>query len=404
MSRRSGQVGSLVRKGNMWRVRFMLDVPGDTNRRYKSVFVAPVSGPGSLTKPELQRRAMEIVVEAGANSEVTLRRAEGVTFSPTFRQQAALWLDEAQNRKRKPVKPHTLANWVSELRWINKQIGDTPLSAVNNKLVKEEIVAAMADDEYAPKTISNYVTTIQQVVASALDDNGEELYPVKWNHRFMDMPDIVDQRRPVYTSADVNAILKAATGKDAILFALLAGTGLRIGEALALQVDDVKDGFLSITKSLFSTTLQTPKTANGKREVDLHSSLELCVRSFIGARSSGFIFHNGAGASLHQSNILRHLHTILKSTGRETSGFHAFRRFRITFLRNNRVPERYIKFWLGHAGTSVTDRYDMVAEDRVDRRLIAEQVGLGFDPPEARKPVVSPYCPQSHPEKLLVSV
>jgi hypothetical protein len=68
-----------------------------------------------------------------------------------------------------------------------------------------------------------------------------------------------------------------------------------------------------------------------------------------------------------------------------------------------KVPENLLRFWVGHSGRSVTDLYDRVREDR-DSRFIAEQVGLGFDPPEVRKPVVSPRSPHSHPEKLFVSV
>jgi len=404
MARRSGQVGQLVRKGNTYRVRFMLDVPGVAKRVYKSVFVAPVSGPGSLTKPELQRRAMELINEAGANAEVTLKKCEAVNLSPTFRQQASLWLHEAQHRKRKPIKPHTLSNWTSELKWINEQIGDVPLSAVDNKLVKDEIVAVMADNGYAPKTISNVVGTIQMVVASVVDDRGEEVYLVKWNHRFMDMPEITDQHTPTFTDSEVQQIVSNAVGQYAILFALLAGSGLRIGEALALQVDDVHNGTLSITKSLWNGRLQSPKTKNAVREVDLHPALAevLCSHLECNRSQSEYIFHH-AGKPLHQSNILHSsLHPILKALGRPTAGFHAFRRYRNTFLRKARVPDGLIQFWMGHARASMTDTYDKVRDDLEFRRFTAEQVGLGFDPPEVRKPVTA--VQQEEPCAKTVSV
>jgi hypothetical protein len=41
------------------------------------------------------------------------------------------------------------------------------------------------------------------VVASAVNDKGEEIYPVKWTHDFMDLPEIKDQRTPVFSAEEV---------------------------------------------------------------------------------------------------------------------------------------------------------------------------------------------------------
>jgi integrase len=400
MSRRSGQVGRIEKKGNSYRVRFRLDVPGSAKRIYKSVFIAPVNGPGSLTKPELQRRAKELVAESGANAEATLRNYEAVTLSPTFKQQAERWLEAIQARKRKPVKPHTVATWKSSLARLYEQIGDAPLSSVNNVLVRDHVVTKMASDDFSPKTISNDVGLVKMVVASVINEDGEPVYPVKWNSDFMDMPDIGDQRKPVFTEKEVTSIIAKADGEFAVLCALLAGTGLRVGEALALQVEDIGDQVVRVSKTLWNGKLQTPKTKNAYRDVDLHSSLTVVVAAFIDTRKTGFLF---ASPTRHISNTLRHsLHPILKSLGREVCGFHAFRRFRNTYLRKKRVPDGLIQFWMGHAAGSMTDNYDRVREDVEFRRFTAEQVGLGFTPPEARKPV-APSAPQVNPSTVTVS-
>jgi hypothetical protein len=67
MSRRSGQSGNLVKQSGWWRVRFRLDQPGIEVRKQISIKVAPVNT--RLSRPELERRAKEIVQAAGANSE-----------------------------------------------------------------------------------------------------------------------------------------------------------------------------------------------------------------------------------------------------------------------------------------------------------------------------------------------
>ena len=60
-------------------------------------------------------------------------------------------------------------------------------------------------------------------------------------------------------------------------------------------------------------------------------------------------------------------------------GFHAFRRFRVTHLRKNMVPEDLIKFWIGHAPKTVTDEYSKVKNDVEFRKDVAEKIGLGFE-------------------------
>jgi len=68
MSRRPGHVGTIVKEGGWYRVRFRLDVPGQYERVQKSIRICPVSGPGLLNKSERERRRVEIVNTFGANS------------------------------------------------------------------------------------------------------------------------------------------------------------------------------------------------------------------------------------------------------------------------------------------------------------------------------------------------
>src|SRR5207253_966022 len=110
--------------------------------------------------------------------------------------------------------------------------------------------------------------------------------------------------------------------------------------------------------------LYSLKTKNAIREIDPHSSLAEALHDHIAGRTEGFVFEtsagtplhqssagtplhqSSAGTPLHQSNVLRRsLHPILEKIGRETCGFHTFRRFRVTHLRKCRVPEDLLRFW-----------------------------------------------------------
>jgi hypothetical protein len=64
--------------------------------------------------------------------------------------------------------------------------------------------------------------------------------------------------------------------------------------------------------------------------------------------------------------------------GIEKQGFHGFRRYRIMWLRKQRVAEDLVRLWARHSNQSVTDGYVKVSDDEGFRRSAVEQAGLGF--------------------------
>jgi len=135
---------------------------------------------------------------------------------------------------------------------------------------------------------------------------------------------------------------------------LLAGTGLRIGEALALKRGDLSPDcqVLSVQRSIWHGREQEPKTPAAIRMIDIPESLAAVLLECV-ADKSGYLFTTRNGSRpLAQRNVHRALH----DSGAK-AGFHAFRRFRTQELRRARVPEDLIGFWLGHARRTVTDLY-----------------------------------------------
>jgi integrase len=188
-----------------------------------------------------------------------------------------------------------------------------------------------------------------------------------------------------------------------VLYALLAGSGLRIEEAIALQVEDLRGTVLNVRHSHWNGDLYTPKTEAGIREVDLHSSLAEMLREHIGTRTSGYLFESSKGTPLARSNVLRRsLHKILQGMGREKCGFHAFRRFRITHMRKQRVMEVLLRIWVGHSTEGITDKYTVEAlkRDVAYRQATAEQAGLGFHMPVEPQLPVARIAPRMYSTEL----
>jgi hypothetical protein len=156
--------------------------------------------------------------------------------------------------------------------------------------------------------------------------------------------------------------------------------------------------------SLWPSTIQSLKTDNAIRDIDLPSPLQNFLKSFIGTRKSGFLFRTESGRPLGQRNALRDsLNPILTELKIKQNGkaFHAFRRFRTSHLRRNRVPWDLEKFWIGHANRDVTDKYASQLKDDVEwRKEVAEKTGLGFNlPAVSTVPVGQPEVIQTEEEK-----
>jgi integrase len=298
-----------------------------------------------------------------------------------FKSQAQWFLENSANRRRHPVKPATVCTWRSCVaKWLEPNIGDLSLATINNATLKQ-LVSKMAEAGLSAQSIVTYVGLVKLVVASALDANGEELYPRKWNHDFIDLPVIANQHRPMFSNETVSSIVENSNGQPKVLYALLAGSGLRIGEALGVEVKHVSSAgrTLTINQSVWEGTVQSPKTPNAIRQVDLCTSLATLLRAHIGTRTSGFVFANRAGNPLAQSNVVRRsLHPLLATINVEKSGFHSFRRHRLTWLRKQRAPEDLIRFWMGHADQSVTDGYSKLSDDVIYRLNCCETASIGF--------------------------
>jgi hypothetical protein len=192
------------------RVRFRLDEPGAQIRKQMSLKVAPVGM--RLSRPELERRAKEIVQEAGANSEERFNRV--VLGEVTFRDQAKVYLQEAVIRNRKPIRDTTSIQGALR-KWIFPVIGDLPLALVDNLAVKP-LVKKMCAGGLKARTVNKYVEYTKQVVKSLKARNGEPVHKRTWDAETMDLPVVKyrEQKRPALKAKAVSQLIAAVEDRS----------------------------------------------------------------------------------------------------------------------------------------------------------------------------------------------
>jgi|SRR5450755_1678934 integrase len=262
------------------------------------------------------------------------------------------------------------------------------VSSVGNLALKG-LVAKMVKAGLSPKTINTYSQVVKSVVASAVNEEGEQLYPRRWNHEFCDMP-VVDKRKqktPCPTSEVMTGIIATTKGYKQMYLAFEGGGGFRAGEAIGIEIDKhISADFRTIKvrqKVRRGKLEHFLKTDAGRRDVDLCSALAEMLKAYVGGRTAGFLFQNKNGNFPSQTNLLRRgLHPALKKPGQPKAGLHSLRRFRLTWLRKNRVPGDLERFWMGHENETVGDDYSKLKDDVAFRLEQAEKVGLGFEIPK----------------------
>jgi integrase len=350
--------------------RYWIDVVGCAERKRRSVALGVCA-----TRTVARRKLREHIEAEGINSKESF--TTNTAPATTFRAQASCWIASLSTRRRKPVKPATIHGWQHALdKWILPNLGDKLLAETSNGALRE-LVEKMAAAGLSPKTIVNYAQVVKLVVASAVNSEGEQIHPRRWNSDFIGLPIVrkENQDRPTVTEMELGDILASAKKRYAIIFALLAGTGLRIGEALALKPTDLSSNcrVLKVRRSIWRGKEQEPKTPNAVREVDIPELFAALLQDYA-ADKTGYLFATSTGRPLPQRNVLRALH----ATGKKV-GLHAFRRFRTESLRRARVPEDLTTLWLGHSKKTVTDLYASgLQNDEAWRREWCERVGLGF--------------------------
>jgi hypothetical protein len=299
-----------------------------------------------------------------------------------IRQQSEAYLESLQSRRRDPITSSTLSAYQSYLRiWIVPLVGGEDLETFKNGGMKK-FVAHLSGAEsrfkrpLAASTITGIVNCLKDVIGSAKDDDGEEVYPRKWSNDFTDLPKIVreEQKAPTIGRSALETAISGAEGILKPLYATLAGTGLRIAECRALAA--AKDGksnlwdrdrrIIVVKGQLSRLTGQfvPPKTRAGYRTIELCEAANdiLCQVD----SPPGYLF-----------NIP--LSTAYEATAEDgVPAFHSLRRFRITRLRETGVPEDIVKFWVGHGSKDITDRYSKLAQNEALRKEWAEKAGLGF--------------------------
>jgi integrase len=373
--------------------RFRIDVPGKTSQREVRLALG-----FCRDKVSAMLKLREHMDEAGVLDLGTIR--ERISLFTTFRSQSVWWLSEMKagrivgKKTREQIRYPTIGGYSTAAAYLCDVIGEMSLASLENDQAKDLIVKMKAEQNatgerrFGDKTICEYFKVFTQVIASA-KENGNELFPRKWNLADIGLPHIKkrNQKRPTIEREELEILLsKLKRPIYTMIASLLAGSGLRISELLSLDVRkhisaDCKVITIKCQRGQ-KGTIEVPKTDAGYRTIDLCEPLANMLGKFIGDRKDGFLFQTGNGTMLSPENLWKHgFRTVVRGMGLDIR-FHAFRRYRESVLQASEPRDMLLHFWMGHGDESLSTRYgEQLVRDRAFRQEQTNKVGLGFDIP-----------------------
>ena len=243
----------------------------------------------------------------------------------------------------------------------------------------------------ARNTVRNIHATLRAMLRSAVDDGVILTNPAEKFGRQLRLvtPKATRQEAiKAMTREQRHAFLSAALEHEPRyypLFFSLAGTGMRLGEALALQwVDlDLVGRKIRVERAFSDGTVNTPKSGHG-RTVDISNSLAEVLKRFEMDRKAetlkkgwrdvpAWVFVSEAGTPLDGSNVRKAMTRILKKAKLPLHLTpHCLRHTYASLMLQQGEPVAYVQRQLGHASIQLTvDTYGkwlpMESQAAVDR-------------------------------------
>ena len=367
----------------MWHGRYYVDVSGTDQRRKKSV---PIGSVLTMKKTEARRKLRAILEKMGLNDDSHLERMD--TAAKTFAAEAAWW-KENRLPMFKPSCQETMGSHLE--KYLMPRFGSLPIAAIDGRRV-QEFITDLSRMEYmwpngvkkrlSPKTIRNIVGVLKLIV-------GERV----WRDWELRLPEIPVKEQRCFSPDEMRRIVNTTTGQWKVLFATLAGTGMRCGEAFGLHVDDLdlRDCRISIRRSVWNGQEGSVKTKCGYRTVTIDPALGEMLTAHLNGRTSGRVFQTNRGTPYCKGNVRRKLNEVLKKLKLPKAGLHAFRHGRVSVLQANGVPGDLVKEWVGHSNLHTTSLYTHFQDDF--RQRIACEAALFAQGDLAGKLPDSPNSP-----------
>ncbi len=236
------------------------------------------------------------------------------------------------------------------------------------------------------QVVRNAWTLLASVLESAVEYGYLQVNPAR-GVKFP--PKAIKQKPAIIAGDEFVKLLGNLNEPYRTMVSVIAATGLRVGELLALRWSalDLEVGTLAVRESVFEGTFQAPKTQRARRTIPLGPRAVSVLkrhREMASRRErDDLVFGNSKGEPFREAKLLqRVLQPAAAKAGLGRVTWHQFRHIHSSLLNDLRVPAKIAQEQLGHANVSTTlgiythvvDASHRSAVEAVEDRLFVESV------------------------------
>jgi integrase len=211
------------------------------------------------------------------------------------------------------------------------------------------------------KSVTNILSTLSSILTTA-KNWGYTTQEVEMKRLRLPQRGIPTEEKYL-TTYQIAQILNIVPEPWRTLFMVLGLTGMRPGEVLGLQPQDIDftAGTIRIARSVWYGTVQTTKTKGSEAVVPMPAMLSAAIVRHIKTLNlapDAFLFTNSAGKPLSSQKVVEyHLRPALDALNIPRCGLKAFRHGMATMLAEDGVHPSVAQAQLRHSKASTTARY-----------------------------------------------
>jgi integrase len=302
------------------------------------------------------------------------------------------WVERYQGTGRRGFDERTRKEYRRDLEsYANPRLGKMRLGQIAPKHIAE-FIAWLCDEKaqerhLADSTVRRILAPVRSCLGSAMREGlirhnptrGAVLPSRDEYRRIQTGKDELGEDEDVraLTTEQLEALLLVLPAEHRLMFELLAATGLRISEAVALRVGDLTldagQPVLRVRRPYVGGGFKPPKSEPGRRQIPLSHEMVRSLRKTRERRTDPreLLFPDPDGKPLHASNLLmRDFKPAAEEAGVPWAGFHTLRHTCATRLFAEGRTVRQVQRWLGHSDPAFTLRtYIHLMDDDLGKPL-----------------------------------
>jgi hypothetical protein len=145
-----------------------------------SAKVCPREGPGALARTERELKKFAVMGELGL---MTGQLSLSTTLAMTFSMAADHYMTDAINRRSRPLGDSTRTGYISYLDNHLTFLGEMSLDKINNAVVREFVNKMVVKknevtgEKLSAHTVRECVGLLKRVIASVMNEDGDEIFP-----------------------------------------------------------------------------------------------------------------------------------------------------------------------------------------------------------------------------------